>query len=414
MKRRRVVVTGIGLVSPFGGDALDFFGRLLAAESAVRFFESPDVPRPLAIPAVRCDGFDVDGVLGRALAGTMDRFSQLGAGAALAAWRDAGFAPDDRSEKTDCGVAWGTALGGTLAYERGYRELWLNHRPRISPLSVVLGMNNAAAAHIAILFGLANACLSYTVACASSAVAIGEAFRRIRAGEATVMLAGGSDAPHAYGVVRAWEALRVLAPGDADNAPRACRPFDSGRSGLVLGEGGGAIVLEERDHALARGATIHAELAGYGSTCDHTHLVRPEMRGQLRAIAQAMQDAGLARDEVDYINAHGTATREGDPTEIAAIREYFGGRARHIAVSGTKSMHGHLLGAAGVVEAIVTVLALRRGVVPPTAWLENVDPDCSGVRHVAGSAERVPALRAALSNSFAFGGSNAVLAFRTH
>jgi 3-oxoacyl-[acyl-carrier-protein] synthase II len=414
MSGRRVVVTGIGLVSPFGGDAADFFERLLAAESAVRFYESADVPRPLAIPAVRCNRFDVDGVLGRALAGTMDRFSQLGAGAALAAWRDAGFAPDDRSEKPDCGVAWGTALGGTLAYEHGYRELWLNGRPRISPLSVVLGMNNAAASHIAILFGLANACLSYTVACASSAIAIGEAFRRIRAGEATVMVAGGSDAPHAYGVVRAWEALRVLAPGDADSAPRACRPFDRQRSGLVLGEGAGALVLEEREHALARGATIHAELAGYGSTCDHSHLVRPEVGGQTRAIELAMADAGLARDEIGYINAHGTATREGDPTEIAAIRAYFGPRAEHLAVSATKSMHGHLLGAAGAVEAIVTVLALRRGAIPPTAWLEDVDPDCGGVRHVTGRAEQAPAMRAALSNSFAFGGSNAVLAFRAH
>lgn len=413
MSGRRVVITGIGLVSPYGGDAVDFFDRLLAGESAVRLYQTDDVPRPLALPAVRCEAFDVDAVLGRALAATMDRFAQLGTAAALAAWRDAGFDPEDRSEKPGSGVAWGTALGGTLAYERGYRELWLNGRPRVSPLSVVLGMNNAAASHAAILLGLANACVSYTVACASSAIAVGEAFRRIRAGAADVMLAGGSDAPHAYGVVRAWEALRVLAPGDAESAPRACRPFDRERAGLVLAEGAGAMVLEERGHALARGATILAELAGYGSSCDHAHLVRPEVAGQRRAIALAMEDAGLAPDEIDYINAHGTATREGDPTEIAAIRAYFGPRAADVAVSATKSLHGHMLGAAGVIEAIVTVLAMRRGAIPPTAWLEALDPDCAGVRHITGRAERLP-LRAALSNSFAFGGSNAVLAFRTH
>jgi 3-oxoacyl-[acyl-carrier-protein] synthase II len=364
------------------------------------------------MPAVRCDRFDADATIGKALSGTMDRYAQLGFAAALEAWRDAGFDPQDRSDKNHCGVAWGTALGGTLAYERGYRDLWQNGRERISPLSVLLGMNSAASAHIAIQFGLGNSCLSYTVACASGASAIGEAYRRIREGEATVMLTGGSDAPLCYGVVRAWEALRVLASGDADNSSRACRPFGLDRTGLVLGEGGAALVLEDWQHALDRGAPILAELAGYGATADHTHLVRPDVGGQVRALEMALADAALRPGQVDYINAHGTATPEGDPTEIEALRRVFGEHASKLAVSGTKSMHGHMMGASGAIEAVITVMALQQDALPPTANIDVLDPACTGVRHILGDALCGSGARVALSNSFAFGGSNAVLVIR--
>ncbi len=410
---RRVAITGLGLVSPFGGSTEDFFARLLAGESCVRHYTTDDKPRALCMPAVRCDRFEPDAVMGKALSGTMDRYAQLGFAAAKEAWSHAGFAVDDKSEKNDCGVAWGTALGGTLAYERGYRDLWQNGRERISPLSVVLGMNNAASAHIAIQFGMGNSCLSYTVACASAAAAIGEAYRRIRTGEAAVMLAGGSDAPLCYGVVRAWEALRVMAPGDTANSSRACRPFGADRGGLVLGEGAAALVLEDWQHAVNRGAPILAELAGYGATCDHSHLVRPDAHGQIRAIELALADAGLRPDEIDYINAHGTATREGDPTEVEALRHVFAEHAPELAVSATKSMHGHMMGASGAVEAVITVLALRQDALPPTAHVDTLDPACTGVRHLLGGALRGSGARVALSNSFAFGGSNAVLAIRT-
>lgn len=410
--KRRVAITGIGLVSPFGGSREDFFARLLAGESCVRHYTTNDKPRALCMPAVRCDRFDADVTIGKTLAGTMDRYAQLGFAAALEAWRDAGFDPADRSGKNHCGVAWGTALGGTLAYERGYRDLWQNGRERISPLSVLLGMNSAASAHIAIQFGLGNSCLSYTVACASAAAAIGEAYRRIREGEAQVMLTGGSDAPLCYGVVRAWEALRVLAAGDADNSARACRPFAADRTGLVLGEGGAALVLEDWQHARARGAPILAELAGYGATADHSHLVRPDVGGQVRALQMALADAELQPEQVDYINAHGTATPEGDPTEVEALRRVFGEHAPALAVSATKSMHGHMMGASGAVEAVVTVMALQQDALPPTAHIDVVDPACTGVSHVVGEARRGTGARVALSNSFAFGGSNAVLAFR--
>ena len=413
MSQRRVAITGLGLISPYGGDLADYFSRLLAGESAVRYLLTDDLPRPLSIPFVSCPGFDPDAVLGKPLASMMDRFAQLGMAAAFAAWDDAGLTRAAGDESRDSwGCAWGTALGGTLAYEKGYRELWQKGRERLSPLAVILGMNNAANAHISIQLGLGGVSMSHTVACASSAVAIGEAFRRVRSGEATIMVTGGSDVPQAYGVARAWEALRVMAPGDASSSPSACRPFAADRRGLVLGEGGAALILEDWEHAIARGARIHGELVGYGTSCDHTHLVRPEVAGQVRALNATLADAGLAADDIDYINAHGTATAEGDPVEVRALCEVFGQRAAQLPVSATKSMHGHLLGAAGAIEAISTVLALREQAIPPTAHLEgNLDPACTGVDHVF-EGRPGQTLRAALSNSFAFGGSNAVLAFR--
>jgi 3-oxoacyl-[acyl-carrier-protein] synthase II len=413
MASRRVAITGLGLVSPYGGDLADFFSRLCAGESAVRHLLTDDLPRPLSMPFVGCQGFDPDKALGRPLTSMMDRFAQLALAAVFAAWDDCGL-PRSGSEgsRDDWGCAWGTAMGGTLSYEKGYRELWLKGRERLSPLSVIIGMNNAANAHISIQLGLGGISMSHAVACASSAIAIGEAFRRIRSGEATVMVTGGSDVPQAYGIARAWEALRVTATGDADTSASACRPFAADRRGLVLGEGGAALVLEDWDHAVRRGARIHGEIVGYGTSCDHTHLVRPEAAGQVRAIAATLADARLDPGDIDYVNAHGTATAEGDPIEITALRGAFGEHAAALPVSATKSMHGHLLGAAGAIEAIATVLALREQVIPPTANLAgNLDPACNGVDHVL-VARRDRQLRAAISNSFAFGGSNAVLAFR--
>jgi 3-oxoacyl-[acyl-carrier-protein] synthase II len=414
MSQRRVAITGLGLVSPYGGDLADFFARLTAGESAIRHLSTDDQPRPLSMPFVSCPGFDPDAALGKPLASMMDRFAQLGMASAFAAWDDAGLARAADGESRDSwGVSWGTALGGTVAYEKGYRDLWQRGRDRLSPLTVLFGMNNAANAHISIQLGLGGVSMSHTVACASSSIAIGEAFRRVRSGEAPLMVTGGSDVPQAYGVARAWEALRVMASGDAGTSASACRPFAADRRGLVLGEGGAALVLEDWDHAVARGARIHGEIVGYGTSCDHSHLVRPEAAGQVRALRATLADAGLEAAEIDYVNAHGTATAEGDPVEIAALKRVFGERAASLPVSATKSMHGHLLGAAGAIEAIIAVLALQQQVVPPTANLNpgSLDPACSGVDHVFAGRRGVP-LRAALSNSFAFGGSNAVLAFR--
>lgn len=429
MTYSRVAVTGLGIVNPFdhveasastlGGNASDgpndFFRRIAEGQSAISLHTTEDIPRPISIPAVRCAAFRPDLKLGKALSGMMERFAQLGVAAAFDAWQDAGFSREDSLTSglaNERGVSWGTALGGLMAFERGYRDFWQHGRERVAPMSVVLGMNNAAAGHISIQLGLGNSALTYSVACASAASAIGEAFRHIRRGGAKLMLAGGSDATLAYAVVRAWEALKVLAPGDDATAPLACKPFHPQRSGLVLGEGAAALVLEDWDHAVSRNARIYAEIAGYGANADHVHLVRPDRKGQVAAMNMALGEAALSATDVGYVNAHGTATREGDPIEIAALREVFGAHSEQLAVSATKSAHGHLMGATGAVEALLTVLALHHDILPPTAHLTEVDASCGGVSHIRGSAWRGTNVRAALSNSFAFGGSNAVLAFK--
>jgi 3-oxoacyl-[acyl-carrier-protein] synthase II len=413
MTRRRVAITGLGLVSPYGDGAAPFFEHLLAGRSAVRYLQTDDKPRPLSMPFVSCTGFDPVAALGKPLASMMERFAHLGLAAAFEAWQDAGLErlPADLDERNDWACIWGTALGGIMAFEKGYRDMWQNGRERLSPLSVVMGMNNAVNAHLSIQLGLGGVSMSHTVACSSSSVAIGEAFRRVRSGEATVAITGGSDGTQTYGVARAWESMRLISPGDEQTAPSACRPFSADRRGLVLGEGGAALVLEDWDHAMARGARIQGEIVGYGASCDRSHLVRPDPQGQARALQAALSDAVLTPADIDYVNAHGTATQEGDPVEIAALRQVFGDLAPALPVSATKSMHGHLMGAAGAIEALATVLALREQAIPPTAHLEGrLDPACEGVDHVYQGRRQIP-LRAALSNSFAFGGSNAVLVF---
>jgi 3-oxoacyl-[acyl-carrier-protein] synthase II len=406
---RRVAITGLGVGGPWGSDADDFFARLLAGQSAVTLHERDADHLAISMPAVHWHDFDPTAELGGNIA-TLDRSGQLGLVAARRAWAQAGLARSD-APRPDGAVFWGTALAGTLTFERGYREMYVNGRRRVPPLSLLLGMNNTAASHIAIDFRLGGPCLTYTIACAAAATAIGEGFRRVRQGEADVVIAGGSDSPMSLGVVRAWEALRVLADAQPHGAAAACRPFSPDRAGLVLGEGAAALVLEDWDHARARGATILAELAGYGCSSDAEHLVRPSARGQVAAMRQAIDDAGLTPADIDYVNAHGTATPEGDPIEIEALGTVFGERAAEVPVSATKSMHGHMMGATGALEALICVQALRQGKAPPTAHLDTVDPACAGVAHIRGAALERP-LRACLSNAFAFGGSNAVLAFR--
>ena len=414
MTPRRVAVTGIGLVTPLGATAPAAFAALLEGRSGIRLHAPEDAPGTLAVPAGVCDGFDAAATLGRVKAATLDRYSQLGVVAGLDAWRDAGLAEAPQEDREDWGVAWGTGVGGVLTYERGYRDLYIAGRERLAPLTVVQAMSNACSGYLAIALGLGGPCATFSVACASSAMALGDAFRRIRSGAAPVVLAGGSEAPLAYGVIRAWLALQVLAPGDARSAPLACKPFQRARAGLVLAECGAALVLEDWTRAQARGARIYAELAGFGESCDHTNLVRPSAAGQARAVRAALADARLAPAELDYVNAHATGTRDGDTVEIAALRSVLGARAGAVAVSATKSALGHPLGAAGALEAALTVLALHHDAIPPTLGEATaLDPECAGVAHVAGRALRGARPRAALSNSFAFGGSNAVLAFRT-
>jgi len=413
MSRRRVAVTGLGLVSSQGQDPQAVFDAWCEGQSGIAVHTIGEAPHSLSVPYALCTDFDATGTLSKPRLATMDRVSQLSTVAGLSAWADAGLHTLPQDQRDQIPVLWGTGGGGTQTTERSYRDLFLKGRTRVSPIAVVLGMTNAAASQIALQLGLGGECLTYSVACASSAVAIGEAFRKVRAGDATFAMAGGAEAFLPYGVVKAWESLQVLAPaGDAPQA--ACRPFHARRQGLVLGEGAAALILEDWDHAQQRGARIYAEIVGYGSTCDHSHLTTPSATGQLRALKQALHDAQLQACDIGYVNAHGTATQEGDPVEVRALRELFGDASPSVLVSATKSMHGHLLGAAGAIEVLATTLALYRQAVPPTLNLDDIDVACEGLHHVVhpSSADLATPIQAALSNSFAFGGSNAVIALR--
>lgn len=412
--RRRVVITGLGVVTPHGRDIHAVFADLMAGRSGISLNTVGDEPHSATIASAICRDVDAAPLLGRGRAATLDRFSQLASLAATAAWSDAGLdnLPEEQRE-AGC-VLLGTCVGGAQTTEKGYRDLFLRKRSRLSPLTVVQCMNNAAGAHVAQLLGLGGPCYTYSVACASAAAAIADGARRIRSGECDVAVTGGAEAALPFGVVKAWLSMQVLAAAsDGESAARACRPFAADRGGLVLGEGAAILILEDREHALKRGARIYAELAGTGSSCDHGHLTAPLASGQLRALRAALRDAEVADDQVDYVNAHGTATPEGDPVEIDALRQHFGGHAAAVAVSATKSMHGHLMGASGAIEAFITTMAVHRRCIPPTAHRSALEESCLGVDHVLGDGRDAPGLRVALSNSFAFGGSNVVLAFRT-
>jgi 3-oxoacyl-[acyl-carrier-protein] synthase II len=302
----------------------------------------------------------------------------------------------------------GSCLGGAGTLEDGYIEVFKRENPRIKPLSVLLSMNNAAASHLSIKYHLRGPNITYSTACSSSAIALGEAYRQIKHGYADVMLAGGSEAMLTLGAMKAWEALRTLAQEDINNPGASCKPFSRNRSGLVLGEGAAVFVLEDAERAMQRGAKIYAELAGYDCSSDSSHITKPDAHGQTRTILNALRDANLHAQDIAYINAHGTATVAGDIEETRALKLAFGPHAYKIPVSSTKSMHGHLMGATGAVEFMAAVLALQHQAVPPTLNLDQPDPECD-LDYVPNQGRTDVPLNAVMSNSFAFGGSNAVL-----
>src|SRR6185295_3298671 len=301
-----------------------------------------------------------------------------------------------------------TGMGGAHTLEGAYKSVYGKNDFRLRPLSVVMAMSNAAGSNVALKWGLRGPFANFSTACSSSAMAIGEAMRVIQSGRADAMIAGGSEALLTPGTLAAWQALRTLAPADAQNPAASCKPFDKRRGGLVLGEGAAAFVLEEESRARARGAPILALLTGYGNSCDAVHMSRPDRDGQVRAMREALAEAGLEGKDIGYINAHGTATAVGDVVESEAINVVFGEAAARVPVSSTKSLHGHLLGGAGALEFAAALLPVTRGWLPPTAWLEQPDPACK-LRHVPMRAEQTETPRAVMSNSFAFGGSNVVL-----
>ncbi len=403
--RRRVAITGLGVVSAVGNSVPEFFDSLVAGRSGVRRLPfNPDVVGALA-------DFSADAHFTKMQQVWLDRFAQFALVATQEAVGDAGLdAPQLANLRA--GVYFGSGIGGAQTIESSYRSYLDPASRRVSPSSVVLTMPNAAAAHISLKYGVRGPSMTYSIACASAAVAIGEAFRAIRDGYIDVAIAGGAEALLVPGIVASWNAMRVLAPPDAEHPEQSCRPFSRNRSGLVLGEGAGAIVLEAFDRTEQRGHPPSTEMAGYGVTSDAHHLTRPAVEGQTTAMRAALEDAGLSPESVGHINAHGTATRVGDVVETTAIAQVFGDHARDIAVSSTKALHGHLLGGSGAVEFIATVMALRSGTIPPTSHLDAPDPECN-LDYVPNAARHVEAMDAAMSNSFAFGGTNAVLIARS-
>jgi len=404
--RCRVAITGLGVLSPLGNQVDDVFSRLTAGHSAIRRLSVPRCER-LRAPIGATVDFDGSAYFDAVRLRMLDRVSQLALIAAGQAVADAkiDFA-DERPGR--CAVSVGSSMGGVASTDQAYYSLYAERSDRVQPLNILAAMSNAPAAWIGIEYGLSGPNLTYSTACSSSAVALGEAARRIQCGDMDVMIAGGTEAPLTFGVLRAWEAMRTLATTDPRDPSASCRPFSQSRTGLVLGEGAAFVLLEEWEHAVARGAVIRAELSGYGLTTDVAHITRPSVEGQAGAMRAALQSAGVGADSVDYINAHGTATSQNDAVETAAIKQVFGPRAYSIPVSSTKSMHGHLLGAAGALEFVISVACLARGIVPPTMHLDARDPACD-LDYVADGARTGVALRSVMSNSFAFGGTNAVL-----
>ena len=406
MAARRVAVTGAGVVSPLGKSLAEFHAALVEGRSGIRRLPE-SVTQGSGVQVGALVDWNPAPMFKEAEAANIDRVSQFALAAAaqaLAASRlDLSTADRDR-----IGVYWGTGMGGAQALEGAYKNVYGAGEWRLRPLTVVMAMNNAAGSNVAVRHGLRGPFANFSTACSSSAMALGEAMRTIMAGRADAIVAGGSEALLTPGTLAAWQALRTLAPADAADPAASCKPFDKRRAGLVLGEGAAAFVLEEESRARARGAPIHALLTAYGNSCDAAHMSRPDRDGQVRAMREALIEAGLEPNAIGYLNAHGTATAVGDVVEAEAINVVFGAAANDVPVSSTKSLHGHLLGGAGALEFAVALLALEKGVLAPTAFLEQPDPACR-VRHVRLRAERVAPPRAVMSNSFAFGGSNVVL-----
>ena len=403
----RVFVTGIGLVSPHGcDDPNQIFDKLYCGKSAIDLVctETLGIKRSsLVAPA----NFDPVGKIPKTQLLLMDRVSQMALLAANQALENAQLLSGN-AKLASTGIYLGCGLGGSQTIENVYHTLFVKKSCAVRPASVPLIMPNASAGHISMYHKLGGPSQTYSVACASSSIAIGEAFRAIRDGYLGRVIAGGTEAMLNFGSMACWDALTVLAKEHPEGAYASCRPFSKDRNGLVLGEGAAMLILESEALVTARNIQPLAEIIGYGASSDSHNLTQPAAEGQVRAMRLALVDAKLDPTAIGYINAHATGTQAGDKIEIQAIKLVFAEHAKRIAVSSTKSMHGHLLGAAGALEFAITVMALQKGKIPPTAHLSQPDPDCAldCIPHVG---RLFPTLKYALSNSFAFGGSNAVL-----
>jgi 3-oxoacyl-[acyl-carrier-protein] synthase II len=396
----RIGIAGIGVTSPLGDTPEDNWQRLVAGRGAVGRVAFDGLPDIAAAQVTT----DVSAVLTRLQQVGTERVSQMALGAVRKALTDAHI--DGWADPERVGLYLGTGMGGAATMDAGFAAL--HGGGRIPPLTVPAGMVNGASAVVAIHADIRGPVVTYAVACASGSVAMAEAAHALRRGEVDVAICGGVEAPLARGTVAAWHALRTLAPPDEANVVHSCRPFAADRAGLVLGEGAAFFVLQ-READLS--AAPRAWFSGSAVRCDALHLTNPQVRGQVSTLKGALQAAGLTPPDVGYCNAHGTATVAGDPVECEALRAVWGEHAAALRVSSTKAAHGHLLGGAGALEAVWTVLALQKGELPPTRGVTELDPACKGLGHVLGTGVRQAGLRHALSNSFAFGGTNATLVF---
>lgn len=398
----RVAITGIGVICALGNTREEFAQSLregrcgiapitLADVSGFRFRSGAEVRG--YVPEQHFDPRQID---------LIDRFAQFAAIAAREAVADARVVWTDELRER-CAIVTGACVGGQTTEDQGFWDVYKMGKSRVHPMTIPRTMANAGASYISMDMGLPGPAWTVATACSSSNHAIGQAFRMVRAGDADLALAGGSEATFSFGILKAWEAMRVVS-GDT------CRPFSKDRTGMILGEGGAMLVLEPLEHAVARGARIYCEVVGAGMSADAHHITQPSVEGPVRAMRMALRDAGMDAQSVDYINAHGTGTEANDVTETSAIREVFGTHAGKLAVSSTKSMHGHTLGAAGAIEAAATALAIHEEFIPPTVNYRVPDPRCD--LDVVPNESREVRIGGAMSNSFAFGGLNAVVLLR--
>jgi 3-oxoacyl-[acyl-carrier-protein] synthase II len=411
-KRRRVVVTGVGAITPIGNTPAEYWKGLLSGRNGIDFITAFDASRHDCRIAGEVKNFDPHDYLERKEAKRMDRFSQFGVAAAKQALSDAGLEINELNAE-QVGVIIGSGIGGLKVLE-DQQTIYLNRGPdRCSPFMIPMMIANMAAGLTAIHTGAKGPNSCSVTACAAGSNAIGDAFRQIQGGYAKAMICGGCEAAITPLGFAGFAAARALSTRNDDPA-HACRPFDRDRDGFVMGEGAGILILEELEHALSRGARIYAEIVGYGMTCDAYHMTSPVPGGlgAARAIELALKDGGLTPEQVSYINAHGTSTQANDSTETAAMKKALGDHAYKVAISSTKSMTGHLLGGSGGIEAVATVLAIAHDQIPPTINLENPDPACD-LDYVPNSS-RAQKIEVALSNSFGFGGHNVTLALKKY
>ena len=395
----RVVVTGVGIVSPVGCTIDAFWPALVEGRTGISPISIIPTERLNVRVAAQVLDFNPETHIDPRRANAMDRFAQFAVVAARSAVQDSQLPLDD-ALKLDIATVVGTGVGGQNTQDTQYHKLYAENARKLHPLTIPRLMVNAAASHVSMELGLKGPTYSVATACASGTHAIGQAFHMLRSGQASVAIAGGTDACITVGTIKGWEALRVLATD-------TCRPFSMTRSGFVLGEGAAIVVLEARERALARGARVYAEVLGFGMSADAGDITAADPDGAARAMQAALRDAGKNPDEIDYVNAHGTGTVLNDRTETIALRRVFGASADRLAVSSSKAVLGHGLGASGALEFAATVLALQSQTIPPTANYEEPDPECD--LDVVPNVARQAPIQVAMSNSFAFGGLNAVL-----